>query len=70
MYTHDCLDWWRQGGAGKSTLAQNIAVLCLQQQGQDIITTDADPQGTLYRWATHRMLAVSNDTNTKHIYFS
>jgi cellulose biosynthesis protein BcsQ len=69
MYTHDCLDWWRQGGAGKSTLAQNIA-MCLQQQGQDIITTDADPQGTLYRWATHRMLAVSNDTNTKQIYFS
>ena len=42
-----------KGGTGKSTLAKNLAVY-LQQQGKEVMTIDADPQGTLYRWASRR----------------
>lgn len=34
-----------KGGAGKSCLAQNLAVY-LQKKNRDVLLLDADPQGT------------------------
>lgn len=42
-----------KGGAGKSCLAQNLAVY-LQQRGRDVIVLDVDPQGTTDDWAKAR----------------
>ena len=38
-----------KGGAGKSCLAQNLAVY-LQTKNRDVLLLDADPQGTTTDW--------------------
>ena len=42
-----------KGGAGKSCLAQNLAVY-LQQSQRDVLLLDADPQGTTTDWVKER----------------
>ena len=42
-----------KGGAGKSCLAQNLAVY-LQTKNRDILLLDADPQGTTTDWIKER----------------
>lgn len=42
-----------KGGAGKSCLAQNLAVY-LQQKKRDVLLLDADPQGTTTDWIKER----------------
>lgn len=42
-----------KGGAGKSTLATNIAAL-LAKNGKDVILVDADRQGTTSNWSQDR----------------
>jgi len=42
-----------KGGAGKSCLAQNLAVY-LQQSQRDVLLLDADPQGTTTGWVKER----------------
>ena len=42
-----------KGGAGKSCLAQNLAVY-LQEKNRDILLLDADPQGTTTDWIKER----------------
>ncbi|MFL4396790.1 AAA family ATPase [Acinetobacter pittii] len=42
-----------KGGAGKSCLAQNLAVY-LQTQKRDVLLLDADPQGTTTDWIKER----------------
>ena len=42
-----------KGGAGKSCLAQNLAVY-LQKQNRDVLLLDADPQGTTTDWIKER----------------
>lgn len=42
-----------KGGAGKSCIAQNLAVL-IKLKGGDIVLMDTDPQGTSYDWAAER----------------
>lgn len=39
-----------KGGAGKSTLATNLAV-AVQAQGRSVVVVDTDPQGTARDWA-------------------
>ncbi len=43
----------RKGGAGKSTVAANLATALLAG-GARVALLDADPQGTLARWAAER----------------
>ena len=43
----------RKGGAGKSTVAANLAT-ALREAGEDVVLLDTDPQGTLARWAEAR----------------
>lgn len=38
-----------KGGAGKSTIASNLA-RCLQLRGSNVLVADSDPQGTLRDW--------------------
>ncbi|MDH2528289.1 AAA family ATPase [Acinetobacter baumannii] len=42
-----------KGGAGKSCLAQNLAVY-LQKKNRDVLLLDADPQGTTTDWIKER----------------
>lgn len=42
-----------KGGAGKSTIACNLAV-CYAHQGVDVLLVDSDPQRTAARWAEGR----------------
>ena len=42
-----------KGGAGKSCLAQNLAVY-LQTKNRDVLLLDADPQGTTTDWIKER----------------
>ena len=42
-----------KGGAGKSCIAQNLAVW-LGLEGHDVLLLDADPQRTSYHWAQER----------------
>lgn len=49
-----------KGGAGKSTIACNLAVY-LACQGKDVLLLDADPQKTSSTWAYRREL--TNDKN-------
>lgn len=42
-----------KGGAGKTTLATNLAA-CFALQGQHTVLVDADPQGSSARWAERR----------------
>lgn len=51
-----------KGGAGKSTIACNLAVF-LSQQGKNIILLDADPQKTASSWA-HRRSLLKNTNHT------
>lgn len=50
-----------KGGAGKSTLATNIAAM-LAKNGKDVILVDADRQGTTSNWSQDRI-----DSNATHI---
>ncbi|WP_304622057.1 ParA family partition ATPase [Roseomonas cutis] len=43
----------RKGGAGKSTVAANLAT-ALREAGESVALIDTDPQGTLARWAEAR----------------
>lgn len=47
----------RKGGAGKSTVAANLAV-ALAAAGQRVGLLDTDPQGTLTRWHAEREAAL------------
>ncbi|MEM9741732.1 MAG: AAA family ATPase [Pseudomonadota bacterium] len=42
-----------KGGAGKSTVAQSIAV-CASDHGQNTLIIELDPQGTLKNWSKRR----------------
>lgn len=42
-----------KGGAGKSTLASNLAVV-MASRGVDVMLLDADPQGTASKWIARR----------------
>lgn len=42
-----------KGGAGKSTLASNLAVV-MESRGVDVMLLDADPQGTASKWIARR----------------
>lgn len=43
-----------KGGAGKSCIAQNLAVW-LKTEGHDVLLVDADPQRTSYLWSQERL---------------
>nr|VVV06880.1 hypothetical protein AW0309160_04374 [Aliivibrio wodanis] len=43
-----------KGGAGKSSLAQSLAVFLKIENGLDVLLVDADPQRTTAEWATER----------------
>lgn len=43
-----------KGGAGKSCIAQNLAVW-LKSEGHDVLLVDADPQKTSYLWSQERL---------------
>ena len=43
----------KKGGAGKSTLGSNLAVV-MAKRGVDVMLLDADPQGTASKWVARR----------------
>lgn len=43
-----------KGGAGKSSLAQSLAVLLTLEYKQEVLLVDADPQRTTAEWASER----------------
>lgn len=51
-----------KGGAGKSSIAQSLAVWLVTSKNQDVLLVDADPQRTSAEWAEERQ-----DTDLKPI---
>ena len=59
----------RKGGAGKTTIAAQLAAAFLSMK-KTVATVDIDPQGSLTRWAEVRRQMLGDEDRLTHVQLS